>query len=70
MYCLAVDPMETVVVSSGIDSSIVQFNYIAARENSDWRDWVGSFVHNHHTHDVRAVQIIDNAVITGGRAEK
>ena len=67
MYCLAVDETETMVASSGIDSSIVQFNYIAARENSDWRDWVASFIHNQHTHDVRAIQIIDNTVVTGGK---
>ena len=68
MYCLAVDPTETIVVSSGIDSSVVQFNYIAPRENSDWRDWVGTLVHNQHTHDVRAIQIINKCVVTGGRS--
>ncbi|KAH3774230.1 hypothetical protein DPMN_175605, partial [Dreissena polymorpha] len=66
VYCLAVNTTETCVVSSGVDSSVVQFNYIAARENSDWRDWVGTFLHNHHTHDVRAVQIVGNTIVTGG----
>lgn len=66
VYCLAMDPSESIIVSSGIDSSVVQFNYIAPRENSDWRDWVGTFVHNQHTHDVRAVQIVDKTIITGG----
>lgn len=66
VYCLAVDSTENIVVSSGIDSSVVQFNYIAARENSDWRDWVGTLVHNQHTHDVRAIQIINKYVVTGG----
>lgn len=66
VYCLAVDDTETTVVCSGIDSAIVQFNFIAARENSDWKDWVGSFMHNQHTHDVRAIEIIDNTVVTGG----
>lgn len=66
VYCLAVDSTETVVVSSGIDSSVVRFNYIAARENSDWRDWVGTLVHNQHTHDVRAIQMINKSIVTGG----
>lgn len=66
VYCLAVDAAESVIVSSGIDSSVVQFNYIAARENSDWRDWVGTLVHNQHTHDVRAVEIINKSIVTGG----
>ncbi|XP_052819109.1 U3 small nucleolar RNA-associated protein 4 homolog [Mya arenaria] len=66
VYCLGVDPSETMVVSSGVDSKVVQFSYVAERENSDWRDWVPTFLHNQHTHDVRAIQVIDNQVVTGG----
>ncbi|XP_053402678.1 U3 small nucleolar RNA-associated protein 4 homolog [Mercenaria mercenaria] len=30
------------------------------------RDWIGTLVHNQHTHDVRAVQIINKSIVTGG----
>lgn len=66
VYCLAVDQSESTIVSSGIDSSVVQFNYVTSHENSDWKDWIGTFVHNQHTHDVRAVEIIDKTIVTGG----
>ncbi|KAL4234748.1 U3 small nucleolar RNA-associated protein 4 [Mactra antiquata] len=66
VYCLSVDKTETSIVSSGVDSSVVKFSYIAPRENSDWKDWVATFVHNQHTHDVRAIQMIDKTVVTGG----
>ena len=66
VYCLAVSKSEMSIVASGVDSTLMRFSYMPARENHDWKDWVSSFVHHQHSHDVRAAQIIGDTVITGG----
>ena len=54
------------MVTAGVDPNIIQFNFVPARQNSDWKDWIGSPLHRQHTHDVRAVQMVKNGVVSGG----
>ncbi|XP_013420051.1 U3 small nucleolar RNA-associated protein 4 homolog [Lingula anatina] len=56
----------TSVFASGVDPALAQFEYTAAQANSDWKMWVRSSVRNQHTHDVRAVTIAGDSVISGG----
>ena len=52
--------------SSGVDPTVAQFQYIA-KENSDWKQWVRSTLRNQHTHDVRALAITDQHIVSGGK---
>ena len=53
-------------MAAGVDPNIIQFNFVPARQNSDWKDWIGSPFHRQHTHDVRAIQMVKNGVVSGG----
>ncbi|KAK3576371.1 hypothetical protein CHS0354_018919 [Potamilus streckersoni] len=63
---LAVNQTEDVVYTSGIDPSLVQFDFTTTKAESDWKMWVKSVVHSQHTHDVRALTTADNFVVSGG----
>ena len=54
------------MVSAGVDPQVIEFNFIPARQNSDWKDWIGSPLHRQHTHDVRAIQMVKDGVVSGG----
>ena len=53
-------------MAAGVDPNIIKFNFVPARQNSDWKDWIGSPFHRQHTHDVRAIQMVKNGVVSGG----
>ena len=55
------------MVSAGVDPQVIEFNFIPARQNSDWKDWIGSPLHRQHTHDVRAIQMVKDGVVSGGK---
>ncbi|XP_074661710.1 U3 small nucleolar RNA-associated protein 4 homolog [Tubulanus polymorphus] len=56
------------VFCSGIDSSLVQFEYIKTKDDSDWKTWVNSKMRlqNPHTHDVRALVHTGEFLVSGG----
>lgn len=66
VYCITMNKEETKVVTAGVDPNVIQFNFVPARQNSDWKDWIGSPLHRQHTHDVRAVQMVKNGIVSGG----
>lgn len=66
VFCLCVDKAETSVLSSGVDSTVVQFEFISTQKDSDWRMWVKSLSHFRHTHDVRALALVNDHIVSGG----
>lgn len=56
--------------SSGVDPTLTQFEYTPVHTDSDWKQWVRSSVRKQHTHDVRAVTLAGDSVVTGGRILK
>ena len=54
------------MVTAGVDPNVIQFSFVPARQNSDWKDWIGSPLHRQHSHDVRAIQMVKNGVVSGG----
>lgn len=64
---LTVSPDETQVFAAGIDPTLVQFELAPVSAGSDWLVWQRSGVRAHHTHDVRAVDMMNDYVITGGK---
>ncbi|XP_067936247.1 U3 small nucleolar RNA-associated protein 4 homolog [Watersipora subatra] len=63
---IAVSQDETQVYAAGIDSVLVQFVLSPVSASSDWLVWQRSTVRAHHSHDVRAVVVMDRFVISGG----
>ena len=55
------------VYAAGIDPTLVQFELAPVSAGSDWLVWQRSGVRDHDTHDVRAVNMMNDYVITGGR---
>lgn len=66
VLCLAVNKSGTSVFSSGVDPTMTQFEYTASQPNSDWKMWVRSSIRAQHTHDVRALAVIGDSVVSGG----
>ncbi|XP_060075369.1 U3 small nucleolar RNA-associated protein 4 homolog [Ylistrum balloti] len=66
VFCLCVDNSETSVLSSGVDSTVVQFEYTTTQKDSDWKLWVKSSAHFRHTHDVRSLALANNHIVSGG----
>ncbi|KAK2164344.1 hypothetical protein LSH36_65g04031 [Paralvinella palmiformis] len=66
VLCLCVNEEGNSVFSSGVDPNLVQFEYIASNPSSDWKMWVRSTVRTQHTHDVRALVLSENKLISGG----
>ena len=54
------------VFAAGIDPTLVQFEYISASPDSDWKMWIKSTVRTQHTHDVRALALTADMVVSGG----
>ena len=66
---IAVNADETEVFAAGIDPTLVQFELApVSSAGSDWLVWQRSGVRAHHTHDVRAVVMMNGFVITGGKS--
>ena len=63
---IAVNSDETQVYAAGIDPVLVQFELSPVSSASDWLVWQRSAVRAHHTHDVRAVMMMGNLVVSGG----
>ncbi|XP_021354658.1 U3 small nucleolar RNA-associated protein 4 homolog [Mizuhopecten yessoensis] len=66
VFCLCVDKSETSVLSSGVDSTVVQFEYTSTQMESDWKVWVKSLTHFRHTHDVRGLALANDHIVSGG----
>ncbi|XP_033755544.1 U3 small nucleolar RNA-associated protein 4 homolog [Pecten maximus] len=66
VFCLCVDKTETSVLSSGVDSTVVQFEYTSTQKDSDWKVWVKSLAHFRHTHDVRSLALANDHIVSGG----
>lgn len=63
---LTVNADETQVYAAGIDPVVVQFELSPVSSSSDWMVWQRCTVRAHHTHDVRAMAMINGFVISGG----
>ncbi|XP_069113108.1 U3 small nucleolar RNA-associated protein 4 homolog [Argopecten irradians] len=66
VFCLCVDKTEMSVLSSGVDSTVVQFEYTSTQKDSDWKVWVKSLAHFRHTHDVRSLALANDHIVSGG----
>ena len=53
--------------TSGVDPSIVQFEYAPADLESDWKLWVKATVYYMHTHDVRDLVVAKDKLVSGGK---
>ena len=56
----------TSVYSSGVDPVIGQFELVALSETGDHSQWVRTMCKTRHTHDVRALAITPDFLISGG----
>ena len=63
---IAVNAAETQVYAAGIDPVLIQFELSPVTASNDWMVWQRGTVRAHHTHDVRAVVMMGNLVISGG----
>jgi len=66
IFSIAVNDDENQVYAAGIDPVLIQFELTPVNASSDWLVWQRASVRAHHTHDVRAVVMMNNFVITGG----
>ncbi|XP_041375893.1 U3 small nucleolar RNA-associated protein 4 homolog [Gigantopelta aegis] len=66
VYCMAVSMDEKNVITSGVDPTVMQFEYIQTQANSEWKTWVRSSVRMQHTHDVRALAFAENFILSAG----
>ncbi|XP_063439179.1 U3 small nucleolar RNA-associated protein 4 homolog [Mytilus trossulus] len=66
VLCLTLNEEENKVYTSGVDPSIVAFEYTPANIESDWKLWVKSDVYHFHTHDVRDLVVAGDKIVSGG----
>lgn len=66
ILCLCVNDEENCVLSSGVDTATVRYDYLAPKAESDWKMWVRSTIIKHHTNDVRALAMIGDDFASGG----
>lgn len=66
VLCLALNEDNSTVYTSGVDPSIVQFEYTPADLESDWKLWVKANVYYMHTHDVRDLVVAKDKLVSGG----
>ncbi|ELT88845.1 hypothetical protein CAPTEDRAFT_220555 [Capitella teleta] len=63
---LALTEGGTKAYSAGIDPAIAHFDLIAPHHKSNARMWVMTSKRVEHTHDVRALQIVNQELVSGG----
>lgn len=66
VLCVCASKSGDSVYSAGIDPAVVRFQLAPLREDSDWTAWVRSTVVVQHTHDVRALALCGQYLISGG----
>lgn len=66
VLCLTLNENSNTVYTSGVDPTIVQYEYTPATLDSDWKLWVKADVHHFHTHDVRALVVARDKLVSGG----
>ncbi len=66
VLCLCVDESEDRVFCSGIDPTIVELNFATVNEDDQYRSWVKSNLYYNHSHDVRAIIVATNQLISCG----
>uniref|UniRef100_T1J505 Uncharacterized protein n=1 Tax=Strigamia maritima TaxID=126957 RepID=T1J505_STRMM len=57
---------ENVVCASGVDSTIISFQPVFKRGESERANWVKSGIRSAHTHDIRALTFANYFLVSGG----